>query len=464
MGSTTNRVAWLVGAAVVALGVALWLADGTPSKPSVWPDPSERTRTSPTTRPGLAGSGSVQSPAKQAVTALAARASRAVVRDLGTGDPVPGLLFYVRTQGGSARAAVASDASGELSLDSDVAAVVPDGSEWRLVDAGLDAGVIWVARRVRLHGIVRAEGPPGATIDLTTVRVVLQEVGAPSAATGHASPDPWNFEWLRRHGLGVPRAAEDPGAGGSFSFEVLRTKYLGLRASAPGWGSELVEVQPGEGTEMRPVRVVLRPQPSVRGVVQDAEGRPVAGARVRLQVLMQVPAADLDPQRAVDNRYATSIIAGPDGIARLTYASAGETDPKGKFDLDAPTEGDSLLVLHAPGFLPRRIPSPQRADANRFILERARGAGIVRLRIGDRRLATRGLTVSDITDIDRQITFGLAIDEGGAAPAEWFEAGRDYILNAGGGVHAYVHWDSGLRELDLQAYPSTLEAFRASRR
>jgi hypothetical protein len=90
---------------------------------------------------------------------------------------------------------------------------------------------------------------------------------------------------------GIPVAVQDTGTrtGADGSFELIGFDAGGwhvedglwLHADAPGWcGGEHVDVWPGQVD----VEVVLRKSGTVRGIVVDTNGVPVAGARVRGQV------------------------------------------------------------------------------------------------------------------------------------------------------------------------------------
>lgn len=162
---------------------------------------------------------------------------------------------------------------------------------------------------------------------------------------------------LDGEGAPVPRVEVEPrgnrrargpsvqtGPDGTFRIDTLEEGTYTLRFSLDGWLDQEVEAT----TDGPPIQVVLEPGPYVRARVVDAEGRPVARARVQ-----------------TDNDWTQSVRA--------------ETAADGTFSLQLSRDGGLTLVVRARGFAAGRIEVPEGGgDLGELVLaEAARIEGFV---------------------------------------------------------------------------------------
>jgi hypothetical protein len=148
---------------------------------------------------------------------------------------------------------------------------------------------------------------------------------------------------------GGATASTRAGAGGTFTFAPPVTgRWLLAAVTAPGflpfapeWGHSPVQLEARAGEHLRGLEVHLAPAVALVGQVVDADGRPVAGAQVRL--LGVATEAALVP---VADRFTS----GPDG--RFTFSAPAGT----------------LLEATKPGFLPGRAALGPLERVNRSVV------------------------------------------------------------------------------------------------
>jgi hypothetical protein len=166
--------------------------------------------------------------------------------------------------------------------------------------------------------------PPGAATEIAVVDSSGTSVPRPYAALV-AADAPWSSPIAEAVGTAI-------------RFEVPPCTYR-LVASAPGFASEwretfIVRAEP------RTERVILQPLASVAGRVVDAEGKPVASARI---------ASYFD--RIPDHPRRLS----PVGERHLRADAAASSDADGYFALRVPASGETLVLVEACGMAPRVI-------------------------------------------------------------------------------------------------------------
>ncbi|MBI5067183.1 MAG: carboxypeptidase regulatory-like domain-containing protein [Deltaproteobacteria bacterium] len=155
---------------------------------------------------------------------------------------------------------------------------------------------------------------------------------------------------------GAASSAHSDGAG-AFRFEppfrglwtLAAASAAGFLPFAPEWGTSPVLLDARPGAEVSGIEVVLQPAVRYRGLVLDPEGRPVAGAEVRL----------------------LGAAAGNSALSPLPERLASE--PDGGFTFEAPD--GAWLEARAPGFSPARAELDREARASRRLVLRLGAAG-----------------------------------------------------------------------------------------
>jgi hypothetical protein len=432
---------------------------------------------SPRSLEGVAG------PRDAHVATGATESARVQVVDVRTDAPVPQLEFVRRRPqageegvesalGTNVESAGATDADGWLALEKDAAALPwptpPSG--WRLVTTSattaLQTGRLHVGRVLRIVGRVRADAGVDRTLPLADVRVAAVAYGPPDARL--TTPDaeaPSSVRWLRQHRLdAIPAHSYDPRTG---AFEILgvRLPWFGVTASATGWYAPPVDVSDRvpDADGVIEVDVPLRPRPTVRGRVLGEDGRPIAGARLRLQVRVRTTWADFNPSRALIEGTSLAVTGYPGGgDVVLNYASEYVTGSDGSYALDVPAEGEVVLVARAEAHAPERVETPASRDSNADLTLRRRDGVSVRLLSGGSPVADTKVLLHDMTDRDRQIPLGFVpIARDGTVAAEWLETSHEYMFQVmPSGRRCFVRWQ-GQRELDLSVEsdtPASLDA------
>lgn len=128
-------------------------------------------------------------------------------------------------------------------------------------------------------------------------------------------------------GLGAALMSTQSDASGQWSFAGLASAQVGVFAIGDGYGFCGATVKGGLGAQVTDVTLTLRPAGNVSGVVTDAKGKPVAGARITRIVL-----------------------AGADKVAiplsKLRSEGFGdpESDAEGRFVLQHVPQGETLIL------------------------------------------------------------------------------------------------------------------------
>lgn len=402
---------------------------------------------------------------------------RCVVRDVRTGDAVPGLEVCGR----------AADVSWTTRDDGSFEAVskccvplwnlrvrTPDG--WSIVAledhtsaAEGAAAVLWACSQVVIEGDVEVQGPLPKRWDASHV-----------AVQAHLVPE-------RRAGFAVPEAATwKPTAfvesdvhadrDGRFRIVVPALPGLEITADARGWIPDRQEPFLQGATPDAPIRMHLSIHKAERlqGRCLDEYGKPVPGAEVHCYIVMREDArrgARFEDARAAYPSGGVTIVSGVAGT-RITVHRSARTDADGHFDIPIVAQGETVLVAWARGRATTRQaiawsgfrdgtdmtlhPSPNAARKVQIVL-RADGAPLVRC-------------ACVLADLDAgfaiQPAFTITTDERGEIPADWLEDGHRYAISIGPENHEaftsgshFFRW-SGQSSVVLLDLPNQLSEVR----
>ncbi|MCA8971094.1 MAG: carboxypeptidase regulatory-like domain-containing protein, partial [Planctomycetes bacterium] len=171
---------------------------------------------------------------------------------------------------------------------------------------------------------------------------------------------------------------------------------LGIGLKTTDASVRFVDHTPDRGETVDLGDIVIETRGSLRGVVQDSQGKPVAGARVRgldiPQIAFQAGIGDFRPDGCAFVMFneTSFVVAPPPWIAeldRLLPFAETTTDATGAFDLDGVRPGMVTVLVQAPGKVPL-------TRATRVQPEQERNVGTLRLA----RPATLQLSFVDTND------------------------------------------------------------------
>ncbi len=235
-----------------------------------------------------------------------------------------------------------------------VLGVAVTGEDGRYTVAGLEAGGDrWVSARhsdflERSSSVFELE--PGAVARLDDIVLALggsisgEVVDARGRAIRGATV---SFRGAGETRFNVLKGARS-GDGGRFRLGGLRGGEYDLRVESAGFLPAIVSrVAVEEDRESRGVRVELRPAARLTGLVRDADGKPVAGARIAAQHTASSGLRVLEAQTDSSGRFVLEELE-PDGMVTLDVEHA---DFHGhKVDAVAASAGEVRVTLRA---LPR---------------------------------------------------------------------------------------------------------------
>jgi microcompartment protein CcmK/EutM len=329
-----------------------------------------------------------------------------------------------------------------------------------------EGGSCWVAREVTLRVIVRADPKEPTPLDVTTVEVrVVPSAGLPSGDPSSPQGDFGSVAWMQAHGVKWAPAPVFPGTDGVADVAALRVPAMAVKAMAPGWMAAVTPVEwpAGSDATTHEIYIALHRSPRLTGLVVDPDGKPVSGAKVRVQTLREVPS-----WAEFRRNYSSYLIpgaammghTGKDGRAYVGYAFGATTDAQGRFVVHARDPFKVTIAVHASGMVPGWMQlGDMREDADaRIVIARYQGAPVRVTQRGIPLRRMRGMLL-DVTDEHMQVPVSVATDADGALLGEWLVIGRGYHIRFGDGEQeGFMRWD-GREHLELSELEKSYERF-----
>lgn len=173
---------------------------------------------------------------------------------------------------------------------------------------------------------------------------------------------------------------------GNFQFETLGVGTFNFLITASGYQPEQVTRVPISPEGSEPLRVKVKPGLAITGFVQDPDGNPVTGARVRAQ------------------RMGGAAASPPDQVAITFNDGSVETDETGSFNFDSLEDGKHSLLCWHPDFKTMRR-QPVFPDKGGDIVIKltygGRVTGVVRAEDGTPVPGAR-IAASDVADVRKE--------------------------------------------------------------
>ncbi len=397
------------------------------------------------------------------------------VRNLVDGSVIAGARFTIQDTVGEVTS-VASDERGVLRVGRRAAAhMKPASGRWHLAEGQLESlhggGDIWLFDDITLNvALVPDRGTQGP-LPLESTQLQVLPLGGLTRFVGDLAPEPWSRRWLPDHGFGGHTVSPRWDSGGAADVSVARLRWIGLRALAPHWASDLVEVALEDYPDDTRIAVTLamRALPTLRVEVKDERGDPVAGAEVRVSVIWQT-SSQVEFSRLQVSGWSYGASVGPDGITTVRWVLGARSDARGSASFEICPRGELMITAHARGFLPGRwgfvdLTEDKKLD---MALTRSGGEATDTLLVwGGQPIRSASLVLLDLTDEQREFSVESSTDEAGSFRAEWLQPGHRYGIFAHGGnlralaspgeqTMGYIRWD-GRGEVDLLALPKLAE-------
>ncbi len=237
------------------------------------------------------------------------------------------VVLHQRTSGDDSRSAAAAPrpapAAEHMSAGGAPAAAAPSHDARPLALVSARAELDPAARQGSVEGRV-VNWSSGAPVSGAEVALALDE----GAATTIATDGDGRFRY------------EPERAGRVVIASITASGYLPF---APEWGHSPIELVARPGVRVKDVVIYLTPAIDYTGVVVDAAGTPVAGARVRI---IDLPAGEQElvsiPDRFTSDRKGEFVFHAPDEA--LLEARAAGHGP-GRARLDGPAQASHRLVI-----------------------------------------------------------------------------------------------------------------------
>jgi hypothetical protein len=380
-----------------------------------------------------------------------------VLRDLANGAAVPDLEVEV-DRGAATPLTLRSDSAGSVGLPTGWTRLRATHSDWTASNGDPSAtardGVVWLFRRIRVHGRVVAEAD-GAPVSSATV--VCRVAGAGPARDETLEHYAWADSWVRARQIELGaelRVREDA----SFVMDAPAIAGLHVRATAPGWAPSVAPVTEPSSTSAQ-LLLRMRRQITVRGRLSSSDGTPLRGAQVwiRVSTIRSGSALPTPEERLSGN--AVTFGVGADGRGVLVSRQRVWTHADGSFELPLPGPGEAKIDAFAAEHHVRTV-SLGLLDANRddvaLVAERAVHGTRLQLRTGPEVLRNARFLATDLSTDDGVEVYNdfVDVDSDGRVPSEWLVPGHRYrfLLNGrgvpGGRRTGFVRW-TGQPQLDI---------------
>ena len=366
-----------------------------------------------------------------AVEAPPPPADRFVVRDLYSKEPVPHIALSVTLDAG--QMTVATDDDGRIDVaPSDVQRVESGDPSWVVPGAprpsALVEGVLWVHRMAPVDVTV-VDADPGRELDFGSVELMHLIAGVMDMDPRRTGPGSALFNTLT--GLDRDQGRTRVGADGRVRMTVPILRGLRVSGVAPGWNTASAEVRFDDALSAAPVRLELTSGISFDGRVTNADGLPVPGTEILMKTARHIdaPQIDLAALRA-EGGGGVGLVGSPTKGWDVSWQARVAITPRGIFQGRVTADGDVLLIVTAPGYVPRRVPLGRPTDALHKIeiaLKRPDPELRTRLEVNGAPVKQTRVLFHDITS-NPQISTYVQTDADGTFPSEMLIEGRRYSV------------------------------------
>ncbi len=394
------------------------------------------------------------------------------VRDIWNGADVPGLAFAlaadldvatresaaIRAQTATGEWILAPDADGQIPLPAAhlAADIRPLDPAWHVADREEaaaeatpddDLPTLWVYSMLEVSGTVRS-AVPKPRLRLSDVEISARAHGADSVLDPSGGAAGQLLErWLAQRGLRPLGTLGNPTADGRFQFEIPRVRGTTIRARVPdvpdvpgkpasGWQDATFTIpEDVAATGHARMDFLLERGYEVTGRLVDEDGRPLAGVRVDVHVVIYVDKEELiiSELRKRGHGYGARWHPGmPKAI--VDYRIIGTTDADGRFRIVSKIDGKLIVsVIPDTEHHVEVVPGGQVSTFDRsdpFTLRSSRGRAPVKL-AGRHGRSFAGLRVScnDMSLVDIQPTYSFTLGDDSMFPSRFLVEGHEYSFS-----------------------------------
>lgn len=360
--------------------------------------------------------------------------------DLADGSAMAPVTVRLGVQGAPKRSVTTSPAAPLLECRADELAsaelVAPDGFIAGVESDAVGGATAWcwtsldVNVRVDIDGAAEDQGHAATSPVPVTIDWVYL---GPADARGGIAELPWNFAWMRSHGIDSIARAVPAIAGSVTTLVVPRVRGYAVRARADGFATAVERLPDVAPRGTWDVTLKVRRGFAVKGRVVGPDGRPVHGAEVHCHVTWSEGFGDVAPNalRAIGGGVAARL-SEQEGRTYITSLRSTATRTDGAFAATAARSGEVLLIVFAPGHRPAHVKVADvdgDYDAGDIVLVSDPDSRLRLMRGGAPVPPGADVRISDITLGEAQPTCPrLSTDEDGAIPACWLEVGHAYTI------------------------------------
>lgn len=254
-------------------------------------------------------------------------------------------------------------------------------------------------------------------------------------------------------------------ADGAFRVRIPRVPSGAVVARAPGWLPAWAEVDVALADPSHDLLLVLKPGVRLRGTLKDSNGAPVAGATVRVYVVIKLKDGEMDTSAVGRIRAGFTFARSVKGgwvRHRLKYGP--RTDKNGRWEVDLDAAGEVHVAVLREGHAPTEHLVGPAEFARESIDLTLRPALPVTIRITRAGEPVRDskLTWVDLTNVDVQRGLRLETDEGGYVRSPWLVRGKRYGVAEWGRRSSFFVY-RGQDTIDLDAIEQDFDTFVGNR-
>jgi len=335
---------------------------------------------------------------------------------------------------------VVTDEDGALLLNPGELEVlrVPESVPWastaRLRERASETGELLLYPTAEVVGVIRAS-QGGFDAKQCRIDCMVQWGGEDQGPPDNSFP--WGLTPARTIGLYPIALGSIVDEYHRFKARVPKSPRLIVRATCPGWAPtwKVVEFDdaPPSPLDSRFVELEFKRGVTVRGVVRDKRGRPVARAEVSLYVTIDGSLGlGMSGMGVFDGGVAHAIGAN---TAQTEVRRSVTTDKRGHFAVESPITGDGLIVVFAKARPLTRLAlgklEGEQEELALVVDEPVQSS--IRLTYDGVGMADARCSMIDVTDYTEekplpQVSVSMRLDPQGRAGASWLIHGRKYAL------------------------------------